>query len=189
MASFAKYMKSKAGDFKIHTPGSRKEHDGKTEDSTLVHKALVGYYSEHNMQIPDWLHTKRAPLSHSRESSTSFFSSSSRSSATPVAPVAPAEQPQRQPVQQNIHFHQNDATLPAQQRRSNANGHTSTQSMEDMRRMRHSSGGPAAGNISSSNSTISSPFKPVARANTNTGVPQYTGEVSRSGTKTRRRFG
>lgn len=193
MVGFTNYMKSKASDFKIHTVGSKRDHDGKSEDSTLVHKALVSYYNERNLQTPDWLQHRKSYNNHSRESSIStgngFFNGvGNRPSVNNPQPIP---QPQ---VQQTQRIKPKEIPLHHQNHIPDGYKHNSFQSMGDIRQGRASGGDNGdvvvdRTHVSASTRSNIGNFGGITRANTTTGVPLNSGEVSRSSTKSRRRFG
>ncbi|GMM29566.1 hypothetical protein DAMA08_023110 [Martiniozyma asiatica (nom. inval.)] len=55
MVGFTSYMKSKASDIKLELKSDFKEKDGKSETSTVVHKALVNYFTANNLPLPEYL--------------------------------------------------------------------------------------------------------------------------------------
>lgn len=177
-------MRNKASDLSLHRLShGKKEQDGRTEDSTLVHKALVQFYQDRNQQIPSWLLPQSKQTYHQHTHSSS--SSNTRASASPVA------QPQQshvagppsvvQPRTYTPAGGQGRTFTPAQQHQpttTSGERHTSVQSMGEMRRYASYNSGPSSNSNSDSSPNPAFPPKPVARSNTTNSVG-----------KSRRRFG
>lgn len=189
MVGFTNYMKSKASDLKLHKPGAKKDHDGKSEESTLVHKALVAYYNDNNLQLPEWLH-------HSHRTSKSYNVHSRESSGSSIparATIDPSSSPQQRQQRQQVEVspRPQPQTMNVQNKQYSSQRQTSVQSMGDMRRVSDGTGGYASSSMDRHRnfSGTSGSFQPVARSQTITGVPLPPQDASKATGKSRRRFG
>lgn len=70
--SFIEKINSKFSSLSVSSPlSSGSDHDGTTEDQTLIHKAFVKFFNQRNEPYPEWLGIKE--LQGSRQQSDAYY--------------------------------------------------------------------------------------------------------------------